>query len=201
LSHYRDLLACASCLFAVNLCPASPNGGSRAAGTLLGEQWRRPRQRMVMIMIDSITLLTKYKFSESDIKFMEYVQGLEKAVKDIKITVYQDSNEDTNLIITISFHGSETMAIGVAQKLYFVFELVPNQQRTICVGDLDSWKDILEYWNSSKYPYIKWTDVKVDENKFVRNVGNIIYHIDNGEIAYCEKNYNFSDMMPLSHYR
>ena len=76
---------------------------------------------------------------------------------------------------------------------------MPNQQRTICVGDLDSWEDILEYWNSSKYPYIKWTDVKVDEINFVRNVGNIIYHIDNGEIAYCEKKkYNFSDMVPLS---
>jgi hypothetical protein len=37
---------------------------------------------------DSIILLPKYNFGESDLKFMEYVQGLEKALKNIKITVW-----------------------------------------------------------------------------------------------------------------
>ena len=69
-------------------------------------------------MIDSITLLTKYKFSESDIKFMEYVQGLEKAVKDIKITVYQDSNEDTNLIIQMP-KGSHKSYILFSSHCHF----------------------------------------------------------------------------------
>ena len=42
--------------------------------------------------------------------------------------------------------------------LYFVFELVPGKKRIVCVADTETWNISLKYWNSSKYPYPKWTD-------------------------------------------
>jgi hypothetical protein len=128
---------------------------------------------------DSIIELPEYKFGDFDIELMGYVKGLEKEY-NIKITVYQgysrDKDEDKD-------------------KLYFVFEVVPNKKRIICVGGLDSWFGSLEYWNSTRYPYPKWTDEFVDSDKFVRNVDSLRYHIENGAISYWEQLHNFSDMM------
>ena len=138
---------------------------------------------------DSIKSLPIYSFGESDINFREYVEGLEKTLKNIKITIYKDKDKELNQ------DNNEKNKVIIKSKLYFVFEIVPNKERIICVCDLDNWKGNLEYWNSNKYPYTKWTDVKEDENKFIRNVENVEYHVEDGKIAYCNIKYNFSDMM------
>jgi len=51
------------------------------------------------------------------------------------------------------------------------------------------------YWDKSQYPYPRWTDEKVDEDKFIRSYGEYKYHIDKGEISYWEKHSNFPDML------
>ena len=110
---------------------------------------------------DSITHLPEYKFSKLDNDLMESLKGLEKA-HNIKIKVYQDnviSNKDKDTITNLNSR----------HKLYFVFEVKPNKERIICVGESGlgneecglSYKDSLEYWNSNRYPYPKWT-IKVE---------------------------------------
>lgn len=119
---------------------------------------------------DSITMLDVYNNSE----LFDFIKDL---CPNIKVTIYKANNYiDTGV-------------------LYFVFDIIPSKKRLICIGDIKSWKSTLVYWNSPKYPYIKWTDVFINENAFTRYIGDYKYHIDNGDIKFWEKIYNFPDMI------
>lgn len=74
--------------------------------------------------------------------------------------------------------------------LYFVFEYSGGRKRVICKTDEKSWENSLKYWNSSRYPYFKWTDYKVDDNKFIRTVGDYKFHICNGSVMFVFLNKN-----------
>ena len=73
--------------------------------------------------------------------------------------------------------------------------VLSGEKRMICVCDLQSWQSSLPYWNSTRYPYVKWTDIKVDENKFIRNIGDYKFYVENGVVSYWERYYQFSDML------
>jgi hypothetical protein len=64
-------------------------------------------------------------------------------------------------------------------------------KRVICLGDLNSWHTSLIYWDSYKYPYPKWNDEYKNELEFVRSIDMCKYHVNNGNIVYWEKFYNF----------
>ena len=65
--------------------------------------------------------------------------------------------------------------------------VLSGEKRMICVCDLQSWQSSLPYWNSTRYPYVKWTDIKVDENKFIRNIGDYKFYVENGAVSYWER--------------
>ena len=119
---------------------------------------------------DSITILDIYNNSE----LFDFIKDL---CPNIKVTIYKANNYiDTGV-------------------LYFIFNIIPSKKRLICIGNIKSWKSILVYWNSSKYPYIKWTNIFINENAFTRYIGNYKYYIDNGDIKFWEKIYIFSNMI------
>jgi hypothetical protein len=51
------------------------------------------------------------------------------------------------------------------------------------------------YWNNYKYPYPRWTDVRINTHEFIRTLGELKYHIENGTVKHFEKHYNFQDMI------
>jgi len=120
---------------------------------------------------DSITKLDVFNNNE----LYEFIKGI---APNIKFTAYKTSNFIQN------------------NELLFVFD-ISNTTRVVCFGDISSklWKDTLSYWNQDKYPYSKWTDVYIDENKFTREVSNIKMTIVNGKVKFWEKIYNFPNMM------
>lgn len=42
--------------------------------------------------------------------------------------------------------------------------------------------------NTSKYPYSRWTDYKINEDKFVREIGEYKYTVEKGQILWGKEN-------------
>ena len=139
----------------------------------------------------SITQLDVYNNSDNDM--FDSIQKLKKDCSNITVYKPKTTNSIQDNMITVSEAGAEMFKDD--NTLYFVFELVPGKKRIVCVADTETWNISLKYWNSSKYPYPKWTDEFISENSFIRTIGEYKYHITNGTVAYWERLYNFPDMM------
>ena len=133
---------------------------------------------------DSITKLEKYNL----MNITYFSRKLLENTK-IKFTAY----EDKNMTYEYDFNGNVSNYIN--DKLYYVFEIIPGKKRVVCVGDTKIWKDSLHLWNSTKYPYVKWTDEKINNNEFIRYINDYKFHINNGKVKYWERLYNFQDML------
>ena len=134
---------------------------------------------------DSIIQLPKYDYLNAsqltgDNKMLDFILNIEKENEDVKVLVFKSGNPDLSVN---------------DELLYFVFEYTGGKKRVICETDVKSWETSLIYWNTTKYPYFKWTDEVVDENNFTRIFGDYKFHISNGSVMFYEKFYNFPDMI------
>ena len=64
----------------------------------------------------------------------------------------------------------------------------------ICLADLLSWNQFIEYWISSKYPYPRWTDIKLDDDSFTRTIREFTIQVSKGEILYVNRAYKFPNL-------
>ena len=67
-------------------------------------------------------------------------------------------------------------------------------QPIICLADLLSWNQFIEYWISSKYPYPRWTDIKLDDDSFTRTIREFTIQVSKGEILYVNRAYKFPNL-------
>ena len=76
--------------------------------------------------------------------------------------------------------------------MYFVlYSKEKKDTKIILKLDYVSWKEAIKFWNINKFPYLKWTDELIDNDKFVRTIVNNKYFINNinGELSYYEIHY------------
>ena len=134
---------------------------------------------------------------------LESIQEIENKNTDIKVSVYKTFNSSSSCTegaaadmvqSDVRLEGCAGPVFG-SEMLYFVFDYACGEKRIICVCDQKSWEISLPYWNSSRYPYVKWTDIRVDDNKFIRNIGDYKFYVEKGVVSYWEKYYHFSDML------
>lgn len=135
---------------------------------------------------NSITTLDIYKGNDNFNKFIKNRLGVEAGNRD---------DGQDKFTITVYKNNKVTSSQSQDNLLYYVFELESGKKRIICVGDTETWNTSLLYWNSSKYPYPKWTDELKNENEFIRTIGDYKYHIRDGKVLYWERLYNFQDMI------
>lgn len=104
-------------------------------------------------------------------------------LKPVEIKVYKINSSKVNDQIKLV---NDTNPKNRIDKLYFVFENYAGNKRIICENDTLSWKNSIMYWNTTQYPYPKWTDELVDEYKFIRRIKPVEYiiHIDTPEGEY-----------------
>lgn len=160
---------------------------------------------------DSITKLPLYiggdNHSDNDIKLLEFIlfDKLKKiATHNVKVSIYKSSQFslgvnvctyntiDSNVVNAVKgiAENSSVEVGGVATSdvknhlIYFVFNSIDGNTRTVCLSDLVSWDSTIMYWNSHKYSYPKWIDEKVNDSKFIRSISNYRYHVENGFIKF-----------------
>ena len=64
--------------------------------------------------------------------------------------------------------------------MYFVlYSKEKKDTKIILKLDYVSWKEAIKFWNINKFPYLKWTDELIDNDKFVRTIVNNKYFIKN----------------------
>ena len=74
-------------------------------------------------------------------------------------------------------------------ELYFVYtsSIESKINRIICVTDLFSWRDVKELWFKDKYPYPRFIDKEISNNKFIRNINKYKFIIEKGIVSYYEQ--------------
>ena len=80
------------------------------------------------------------------------------------------------------------------QKTTLPFFNKKDNKKIICLADLLSWSQFIEYWNSGKYPYPRWIDVYIDDSNFTRTIREFTIHVSNGAIKYVDRAYKFSNL-------
>ena len=139
-----------------------------------------------------ISLLPNYNSVELLPTIEEYKNDhLSSLYKDITNYIYSFNKNNTNVqILNVYLFNDD-----INKSLLFVFEEKSVEiNRIICQTDYETWNSVIDKWNSSKYPYRRWIDNFISENKFSRLMDEYKIFIYNGKVDYIERMYKFPDL-------
>lgn len=68
------------------------------------------------------------------------------------------------------------------KTIYIVLHEIKANRRTVCVSHINTWEKDLYTFNTPQYTKPKWTDIMIDKNQFIREIGEYKFNIEDGKI-------------------
>lgn len=127
-------------------------------------------------LLSTIDELNNDRLSSLYNDITNYINNFNKANNNVMIKNVFLFNEDNN------------------KTLLFVFEGTLDNNRIICQTDYETWNSVIDKWNSSKYPYRRWIDTFISDDKFSRLMDEYKIFISNGKIEFIDRLYKFPDL-------
>jgi hypothetical protein len=118
-------------------------------------------------------------------------------------SLYEDLNNYINIFNSSNskFNIKNIYLFDKDNKNYLLFVITPTVKsgefvntRIILKCGYQFWESALMYWDSPKFPYIKWTDTVISDDVFTRVIGEYKLYIKEGIVDYVDRMYKFPNL-------